>query len=199
MVRVRSCPAKVAPPSMPRRAGTVTCPARAHTRAGPVHALPHLHSHSLVARAPVQAVWPEHPHTAGVSLLLRDDAVTTSASSSAATPVHYAFIGTSDDAGPLFAGTSTDLLTWSVNNTPWVQGRPYDSWDLRGLAAGPTPVRLSDGNYLYLYSIDNEWSCHSASCNRERHSQPRAWTCCVPVHPAPSRAPSWAQSSATTD
>ena len=106
-------------------------------------------------------VWPGHPHTAGVSLLLRDDAPRPNGSS-----VHYAFVATSDAAGSLYAATSTDLLQWHVNSTPWVRGRPYDAWDWRGLAAGPSPVRLSDGQYLYLYSIDNLWSCHSASCNR---------------------------------
>lgn len=93
-------------------------------------------------------------HTAGVSLLLRDQGP------------HYAIIGTADDAGSLYTATSSDLIHWDINTTVWQRGRPYDVFDWRGLAAGPSPVRLSDGNYLYFYSIDNMWNCQSASCNR---------------------------------
>ena len=105
-------------------------------------------------------LWPVH--TAGASILLRDDVPPPAGSPP---PVHYAFIGTSDAAGSLFVSESTDMLNWHTNTTAWQQGRPFDTWDWRGLAAGPPPVRLSDGNYLYLYSIDNLWSCQSASCN----------------------------------
>jgi hypothetical protein len=38
------------------------------------------------------------------------------------------------------------------------------SHNTEGIAAGPQAERLSDGNYLYLYNIDNAKNCQSASC-----------------------------------
>jgi hypothetical protein len=94
-------------------------------------------------------------NTSGTSLLLRDDVP--------GSP-HYAFTMQDDDAGHLTWATAPhdDPLSWTVGG-PWIAGRP-GHWDFNGLASGPQAERLSDGNYLYLYSIDNRRGCESAAC-----------------------------------
>ena len=92
--------------------------------------------------------------SSGASLLLRDDVPGS---------LHYAFIGTVNTAGALYSATSTDLINWTTNDTAWQRGRP-GHFDHNGIAAGPQAERLSDGNYLYLYNIDNAKNCQSASC-----------------------------------
>ena len=92
--------------------------------------------------------------TAGVSLLIRDDVPDS---------LHYAFIGNVNTAGSLYYATSPDLVNWTLNHSAWQRGRP-DHFDHNGIAAGPQAERLSDGNYLYLYNIDNARNCQSASC-----------------------------------
>lgn len=95
--------------------------------------------------------------TSGASLLLRDDVP--------GSP-HYAFITTDDDAGGLLYATapSSDPLNWTTHSThDWETGRKGE-FDHYGLASGPQAARLSDGSYLYLYSIDNRVNCQSASC-----------------------------------
>lgn len=102
---------------------------------------------------------PGQQTTSGASILLRDDVP--------GSP-HYAFITTDDDAGALLVATAPhdDPLTWTTQSKPWASGRP-GAFDHYGLASGPSlssHYRLSDGNYLYLYSIDNRQNCQSASC-----------------------------------
>ena len=48
--------------------------------------------------------------------------------------------------------TSTDMLHWELKG-PWQGGRP-GRWDAHGLAAGPPPMKLSDGNIVYFYNTD---------------------------------------------
>ena len=101
--------------------------------------------------------------TSGVSLILRDDAIPPNGTAGA-NVTHFALIATANTAGGLFSATSTDLLHWTTNNTSaWCTGR-HGKFDQKGIAAGPQAERLSDGNYLYLYSIDNVRSCQSAAC-----------------------------------
>jgi len=96
-------------------------------------------------------------HTAGMSIVLRDG--------TAPNPKHVAFFMTANTAGALYAATSTDLLHWNVSTEPWCAGRA-GHFDHGGIAAGPQAERLSDGNYLYLYSTDNVLACQSSSCGK---------------------------------
>lgn len=40
-----------------------------------------------------------------------------------------------------------------------MNGRP-GCWDAKGVAAGPQPERLSNGDYLYIYNIDTGFPYH---------------------------------------
>ena len=105
-----------------------------------------------------EPIFKDHPTTSGASLLARDDY--------APMPdMHYAFVAIAGDAGPMYIGTSADLIHWNVSDTIWQQGRK-GCFDYNGLAAGPPAERLSDGNYLLLYNIDNNMNCQSASCGK---------------------------------
>ena len=103
-------------------------------------------------------IFADHPTTSGASLLARDDYAP-------APDLHYAFVAIAGDAGPMYVGTSGDLIHWNVSDTIWQQGRK-GCFDHNGLAAGPPAERLSDGNYLLLYNIDNNKNCQSASCGK---------------------------------
>ena len=35
-----------------------------------------------------------------------------------------------------------------------------DKWDNATLSSGPPPQRLSDGNWFFLYNVDNKWPVH---------------------------------------
>ena len=100
---------------------------------------------------------PRYNHTAGMSIVLQDGR--------APKPTHVAFFMTANTAGALYAATSTDLLHWDVGTEPWCAGRA-GHFDHGGIAAGPQAERLSDGNLLYLYSLDNVLACQSSSCGK---------------------------------
>ena len=58
--------------------------------------------------------------------------------------------------GNLSLVTSTDnLQTWQDLGV-FLYTRP-GKWDNATLSSGPAPVRLSDGNFLLLYNVDNKW------------------------------------------
>ena len=87
-------------------------------------------------------------YTGGASLLFRDDA--------GGAP-HYAFISDSNTANALLLAESADGLEWhppaNASKNIFMTGRP-GCWDAAGVAAGPQPERLSNGDYLYVYNID---------------------------------------------
>ena len=80
-------------------------------------------------------------YTGGASLLMRDS------------PPHYAFVGNSNTANAILLATSQDGLKWQQENQTFMSNRP-GCWDAKGVAAGPQPERLSNGDYLYIYNID---------------------------------------------
>jgi len=52
--------------------------------------------------------------------------------------------------------SSDHMKTWDVEET-FVLTRNDSYWDNATLSTGPSPVMLSDGNWLLLYNIDNLW------------------------------------------
>ena len=87
-------------------------------------------------------------YTGGASLLMRDS------------PPHYAFVGNSNTANAILLATSQDGLKWSQENKTFMSNRP-GCWDEKGVAAGPQPERLSNGDYLYVYNIDTGFPFHA--------------------------------------
>ena len=79
----------------------------------------------------------------GASLLIRDDSED---------GVHYAFVATSSISAALNYATSTDMINWKLKGF-WQGGRP-GRWDAHVLAAGPQPMKLSTGDYVYFYNTD---------------------------------------------
>ena len=63
-----------------------------------------------------EPIFKDHPTTSGASLLVRDDYA-------AAPDKHHAFVAIAGDAGPMYVGTSSDLIHWDVNDTIWQQAR----------------------------------------------------------------------------
>ena len=57
--------------------------------------------------------------------------------------------------GNLTLVSSTDLQEWKLEGT--VLTTRWGHWDNATLSTGPSPVRLSDGNWLLLYDVDNLW------------------------------------------
>eukprot|EP00659_Diplonema_papillatum_P001355 gene1355-2097_t len=83
----------------------------------------------------------------GASIVIRDGAP--------GNGTHYMFLTDNGLSGSLKIATSPDLFTWTNTNQTLIAPRK-GMWDAVGVAAGPSPVRLSDGNYLYLYNTDNQ-------------------------------------------
>eukprot|EP01059_Diplonema_ambulator_P002372 TRINITY_DN12027_c0_g1_i1.p1 TRINITY_DN12027_c0_g1~~TRINITY_DN12027_c0_g1_i1.p1 ORF type:complete len:340 (+),score=59.94 TRINITY_DN12027_c0_g1_i1:684-1703(+) len=92
----------------------------------------------------VQGVIPGAP--GGAAILIRDDYPQNTTN----------FIFATDDglAGALRIGTSPNLYNWTMTDQILIQGRP-GMWDAAGVAAGPSPTRLTTGDYLFLYPTDN--------------------------------------------
>jgi predicted GH43/DUF377 family glycosyl hydrolase len=94
--------------------------------------------------------------TAGVSLLFRDDA-------GSAAP-HLAFVGNSNTADALLLAHSTDGLSWQLeaNKSKMVfMAKRKDCWDAGGVAAGPQPEKLSNGDWLYICErFPSPWPPH---------------------------------------
>jgi predicted GH43/DUF377 family glycosyl hydrolase len=64
---------------------------------------------------------------------------------------HYLFFGDSTLVPGLQIATSTDLLTWTLQPGFLITVR-NDSFDSTLVEAGPLPLTLSDGNYLFIYN-----------------------------------------------
>jgi predicted GH43/DUF377 family glycosyl hydrolase len=60
--------------------------------------------------------------------------------------------------GNLSLVSSTDLVEWKDEGVILSTRQGY--WDNATLSTGPSPVRLSDGNWLLLYNVDNLWPVH---------------------------------------
>lgn len=80
--------------------------------------------------------------------------------------------------GNLSLVSSHDLVSWRDEGVLLTtrSGR----WDNATLSTGPSPVRLSDGNWLLFYDIDNLWPVRTAQRGRSRVR--------VPENRAPSRS-----------
>ena len=88
-------------------------------------------------------------YTGGASLLMRE------------TPPHYAFVGNSNTANAILLASSEDGVRWTEHrNQSFMSNRP-GCWDEKGVAAGPQPERLSNGDYLYIYNIDTGFPFHA--------------------------------------
>eukprot|EP01060_Flectonema_neradi_P005292 TRINITY_DN13506_c0_g1_i1.p1 TRINITY_DN13506_c0_g1~~TRINITY_DN13506_c0_g1_i1.p1 ORF type:complete len:352 (+),score=76.35 TRINITY_DN13506_c0_g1_i1:46-1101(+) len=83
----------------------------------------------------------------GAAILIRDD-------THHLYPTHYLFATDDGLAGSLEIGTSRDLLHWTMTGRHLLVGRP-GMWDEAGVAAGPSPERLEDGNYVFFYPTDH--------------------------------------------
>lgn len=68
-------------------------------------------------------------------------------------PPHYLYWG----AGRIALATSTDLVTFTTVNSSFITARP-GYFDNQLVEAGPPPLRLSDGNYLFIHNSDNATS-----------------------------------------
>jgi predicted GH43/DUF377 family glycosyl hydrolase len=86
-------------------------------------------------------------YTGGASLLMRES------------PPHYAFVGNSNTANAILLASSQDGVKWTQENQSFMSNRP-GCWDEKGVAAGPQPERLSNGDYLYIYNIDTGFPFH---------------------------------------
>jgi len=64
---------------------------------------------------------------------------------------HYLFWGDSTPQSVGIQWATTDDLINFKNRGPWIQVRS-DKWDSLLVEAGPMPLPLSDGNYLFLYN-----------------------------------------------
>ena len=78
------------------------------------------------------------------ALLLRDDV-------GSAKPVHYLIYGDSTDLPGLQVAVTKDLQKWRILPGIFLPVRP-DGFDSGLVEAGPMPLRLSDGNYLFIYN-----------------------------------------------
>ena len=95
----------------------------------------------------------------GATILLRDD-------THQFYPKHYLFATDDGLAGSLEIGVSLDLLHWTMTGKYVLVPRP-GMWDAAGVAAGPSPERLEDGNYIFFYPTD------------QRHQQPKYGRCAL--------------------
>jgi predicted GH43/DUF377 family glycosyl hydrolase len=87
-------------------------------------------------------VFPDIPWSKSGALLLRDDVP--------GSP-HYLIFGDSSLMPGIQMALSYDLKTWTIQPGLFLQTRP-DSWDSALVESGPMPLRLSDGNYLFIYN-----------------------------------------------
>jgi len=76
------------------------------------------------------------------ALLIRDDFPSSS---------HYLLYGDSSVANGLQWATSSDLTHWTEQSGVWLPERK-DNFDSTLVEAGPMPLPLSDGNYLFIYN-----------------------------------------------
>lgn len=63
----------------------------------------------------------------------------------------YLFFGDSGLVPGIQVAKTSDLLHYTYNSSIWLPVRPT-SWDSLLVEAGPMPLQLSDGTYLFLYN-----------------------------------------------
>jgi len=64
---------------------------------------------------------------------------------------HYLFYGDSSYVPGLQVAYTTDMINYVSSDKVWMPVRP-DSFDSTLVEAGPMPLLLSDGNYLFIYN-----------------------------------------------
>ena len=73
-------------------------------------------------------------------------------------PPHYLIWG----AGVIHLATSPDLYNWTVVNETYITPRG-DAFDNALVEAGPSPMKLNDGNLIFFHNSDNSTrSCYNA-------------------------------------
>lgn len=87
-------------------------------------------------------LFPEIPWSKSGALLLRDDVP--------GSP-HYLIFGDSSLLPGIQMATSYDLKKWTILPGLFMEVRP-NSWDSALVESGPMPLRLQDGNYLFIYN-----------------------------------------------
>jgi predicted GH43/DUF377 family glycosyl hydrolase len=88
-------------------------------------------------------LFPQQHWSKSGALLLRDDA-------SPSLP-HFLLFGDSTDVPGLQIAVSKNLLNWTILPGIFLPMRP-DGFDSGLVEAGPMPLRLSDGNYFFIYN-----------------------------------------------
>lgn len=74
--------------------------------------------------------------------------------------------------GNLSLVSSRDLVSWRDEGV--ILATRSGHWDNATLSTGPSPVRLSDGNWLLFYDIDNLWPvCTKQCCSSRRRTADR--------------------------
>lgn len=87
-------------------------------------------------------LFPDIPWSKSGSLLLRDGIP--------GSP-HYLIFGDSSLLPGIQMAISNDLVTWKILPGLFMEVRP-NSWDSALVEAGPMPLRLSNGDYLFIYN-----------------------------------------------
>lgn len=87
-------------------------------------------------------VFPDIPWSKSGALLLRDDVP--------GSP-HYLIFGDSSLMPGIQMATSYDLKKWTIQSGLFLEVRT-NSWDSALVESGPMPLRLEDGNYLFIYN-----------------------------------------------
>jgi len=84
-------------------------------------------------------LFPKNGWSKSGAMLIRDE------------PPHYLFFGDSSFHDGLQIATSNDLLSWDLQPGTMLPMRPK-KFDSSLVEAGPMPLPLSDGNYLFIYN-----------------------------------------------
>ena len=97
------------------------------------------------------------PGTKSGALLIRD------------APPHYLIWG----AGVIHLATSSDLYSWTTINSTYILPRG-GGFDDSLVEAGPSPMRLADGNYVFFHNSDNSThACYNAEWSIISYADPR--------------------------
>ena len=101
------------------------------------------------------------PYTSGAAMLFRDDDNNDNEQSSS--PPHLAFVCNSNTADTIFIVESYNGINWTIpkaGRTKVLMKGRQGCWDEKGVAIGPQPERLSNGDYLLIYNIDTGYPYH---------------------------------------